>query len=84
MNLPQVKFNKNGYEIRTEIFGMAKDIVIQDFNAKLAEYEMSTKKDPKTGEIVFKTTFPEFPGLAQILETAEKIYSFVDKKNPRF
>ena len=25
--LPEVKFNKNGYEIRTDILAMAKDLV---------------------------------------------------------
>ena len=32
--LPEVKFNKNGYEIRTEILAMAKDLVGQDFHMK--------------------------------------------------
>jgi hypothetical protein len=27
--LPEVKFNKNGYEIRTDILSMAKDLVGQ-------------------------------------------------------
>ena len=29
--LPEVKFNKNGYEIRTDILGMAKSLVTEDF-----------------------------------------------------
>ena len=34
MKVPEVKFNKNGYEIRTEILEMAKDLVGQEFNYK--------------------------------------------------
>ena len=32
--LPEVKFNKNGYEIRTDILSMAKDLVGQEYHAK--------------------------------------------------
>ncbi len=32
--LPEVKFNKNGYEIRTDILAMAKDLVQSDFHVK--------------------------------------------------
>ena len=28
--LPEVKFNKNGYEIRTDILAMAKDLTMQE------------------------------------------------------
>jgi hypothetical protein len=77
--LPEVKFNKNGYEIRTDILAMAKDMVQQDFQVKFAGWEMTATRDEKTGQIVSKIDMPEFPGLEKVLETAEKMYSFVNK-----
>jgi hypothetical protein len=76
--LPEVKFNKNGYEIRTDILAMAKDMVQQDFQVKFAGWEMTAERDEKTGQIVNKVNMPEFPGLDKVLETAEKMYSFVN------
>lgn len=76
--LPEVKFNKNGYEIRTEILSMAKDLVGQDFHYKYMGWETSVERD-KDGRIVTKVDMPEFPGLEKILETAEKMYGFVNQ-----
>lgn len=78
MKLPEVKFNKNGYEIRTEILEMAKDLVSQEYAMKFQGWEMTSKRDEKTGQIVNTVTMPEFPGLDKVLETAEKMYSFVN------
>jgi hypothetical protein len=77
--LPEVKFNKNGYEIRTDILGMAKSLVQDDFQAKFAGWEMTATRDEKTGQIVNTVSMPEFPGLEKVLETAEKMYSFVNQ-----
>ena len=76
--LPEVKFNKNGYEIRTDILGMAKSLVQDDFHAKFQGWEMSAPKDEKTGQIVTTVGMPQFPGLDKVLETAEKMYAFVN------
>ena len=76
--LPEVKFNKNGYEIRTDIFDMAKSLVTEDFHVKFQGWEMTASRDEKTGQIVTKVGMPEFPGLDKVLETAEKMYSFVN------
>lgn len=76
--LPEVKFNKNGYEIRTDILGMAKSLVQDDFQSKFAGWEMTAARDEKTGQIVSTVTMPEFPGLDKVLETAEKMYAFVN------
>jgi hypothetical protein len=81
--LPEVKFNKNGYEIRTEILDMAKGLVSEEFHAKFQGWEMSTAKDPKTGQIVTTVGMPTFPGLDKILETAEKMYSFVNQNTTK-
>ena len=76
--LPEVKFNKNGYEIRTEVLAMAKDMVQSEYSTKFAGWEMSATRDEKTGQIVTTVGMPEFPGLEKVLETAEKMYSFVN------
>jgi hypothetical protein len=77
--LPEVKFNKNGYEIRTDILGMAKDLVQSEHSTKFAGWEMTAKRDEKTGQIVTTVGMPEFPGLDKVLEAAEKMYNFVNQ-----
>lgn len=76
---PEVKFNKNGYEIRTDILGMAKDIVTEDFHMKFQGWEMTATRDEKTGQIVSKVDMPSYPGLEKVLETAEQMYNFVNQ-----
>lgn len=78
--MPEVKFNKNGYEIRAEILAMAKDFLAQEFTYKWQGWDMTTKRDEKTGQVVTTVGMPEFPGLDKVLETAEKMYSFVNVK----
>lgn len=78
MKAPEVKFNKNGYEIRTDILAMAKDLVAQEYTYKYQGWEMSAKRDEKTGQLVTTVGMPEFPGLDKVLETAEKMYGFVN------
>ena len=79
MKMPEFKASKNGYEIRTDILAMAKDLVAQDFHVKFQGWEMTAERDPKTNQIVTKVGMPEFPGLDKVLETAEKMYSFVNQ-----
>jgi hypothetical protein len=80
---PEVKFNKNGYEIRTDILDMAKGLVSEDYHSKFRGWEMTVEKDTKTGQIITKVGMPEFPGLDKILETAEKMYSFVNQNTSK-
>ena len=75
---PQFKTNKNGYEIRTKILEMAKDQMAMEYSFKFQGWEQSQKQDDKTGEIVTSVSMPSIPGVAEILETAEKFYSFVE------
>ena len=77
--VPEVKFNKNGYEIRSDILAMAKDLVGQEYQMKFHGWEMSAKRDEKTGQLVTTVGMPEFPGMDKILETAERMYSFVNQ-----
>lgn len=76
--LPEVKFNKNGYEIRTDILAMAKDLVQAEYTMKFQGWEMSTGRDEKTGQVVSTVEMPEFPGLDKVLETAQRMYEFVN------
>jgi hypothetical protein len=76
--MPEVKFSKNGYEIRSDVLGMAKDYLEKEYSMKFAGWELTAKKDPVTGELISTVEVPQFPGLEQILETAEKMYGFVN------
>ena len=76
--LPEVKFSKNGYEIRTDILDMAKGLVSEEFHSKFQGWEKTATRDEKTGQIVTTVGMPTFPGLDKVLETAEKMYAFVN------
>ena len=82
--LPEVKFNKNGYEIRADILSMAKDLVTHDYGVKFQGWEVTATRDEKTGQIVSKVGMPEVPGLEQVLATAEKMYNFVAQQGVSF
>jgi hypothetical protein len=79
-NLPEFKVNasKNGYEIRTEILGMAKGLITEEYHSKFQGWEISAKRDDK-GSVITTVEMPAFPGLDTILETAERMYSFVNR-----
>jgi len=81
--LPEVKFNKNGYELRTDILEMAKDIVQKEYQMKFQGWELTAKRDEKTGQLVTTVGMPEFPGLDKVLETAEKMYGFVNQSTKK-
>ena len=76
--LPEVKFNKNGYEIRTQVLEMAKQFTEFEFSQKWLGFETSTKRDPNSGEFVSTVGMPEIPGVDHVLETAEKFYNFIN------
>ncbi len=76
--LPQVKFNKNGYEIRTQVLEMAKSYTEFEHSMKMSGWEQTVKRDPETGEVVTTVTMPQVPPIDTVLEAAEKFYSFVN------
>ena len=78
-SLPEVKFNKNGYEIRTDILSMAKSLVAEEYHAKYLGWEVTQERDAVTGQLVTTVGMPEFPGLEKVLETAQKMYEFVNQ-----
>ena len=77
--LPEVKFNKNGYEIRTQMLEIAQNQLWQDYHSRWGQYEIAVSKD-KDGKMVTEVTMPEVPGVDKILETAQKFYDFVNMK----
>jgi hypothetical protein len=79
---PEVKFTRNGYELRTDILKMAKDLVAEEYHSKFHGWELSVSKDAQ-GNITTKVGMPEFPGLDQVLATAEKMYAFVNAATPK-
>ena len=81
--LPEVKFNKNGYEIRADVLAMAKDMVMQDYQVKMHGWEITAGRDERTGQFSTTVAMPEFPGLDKILETAEKMYGFINQSNTK-
>ena len=70
--LPKVQFNKNGYEIRTNVLDMAKQFKEFEYSSKWNGWEITSARDEKTGEIVNKVGMPDIPGVDDVLETAEK------------
>ena len=79
--IPEVKFNKNGYEIRTDILGLAEKLVLEEYKAKFMGWELTQKKE-EDGTFTTKVDMPAFPGLDKVLETAQKMYDFVNQ-NPK-
>jgi hypothetical protein len=79
--MPQVKPNKNGYEIRTKVLEMAQNQTWQDYNAKLGAFETSVTKEGD--EIVTTVEMPEIPGAGQVLEAANQFYDFVSGKKSK-
>lgn len=73
--MPQVKPNKNGYEIRTKVLEFAQNQAWQDYHAKWGMFETSISKDGN--EIVTNVKMPDVPGAEQVLDTAQKFYDFV-------
>jgi hypothetical protein len=76
--MPEVQFHKSGYQIRADVLAMAQDLVAQEFHVKFQGWEMTAKRDEKTGQIITNVDMPQFPGMDKVLETAEKLYSFVN------
>ena len=54
-------------------------MVQSEYSMKYQGWELTAKRDEKTGQIVSTVSMPEFPGLDKILETAEKMYGFVNQ-----
>ena len=67
--------NKNGYEIRTDILAMAKELVMDEYHSSRSNWEQTAPRD-STGRILESGPVP--PGLDKVLETANLMYDFVN------
>ena len=74
--MPQIKTNKNGYEIRTKVLELGYNQAWQDYHAQFGAF--STKVEKEGNEVVTKVEMPEVPGVDTVLEAAEKFYNFVN------
>lgn len=81
--MPVVKPSKNGYEIRTKVLEIAKDMEQFEFNAKFAGWEQTVKRDPATNEIVTSIELPKIPSADEVLASAQKFYNFVNGKTDK-
>ena len=73
---PDVKFNKSGFEIRSEVLGLAKEFTEFEYHSKAMGYQTKLEN----GELAFKAEMPEIPTADKVLETAKKFYDFVNNK----
>ena len=70
---------KTGYDIRTDILMMAKDIAMKEYDTEFRIYELYHMiSDRNVFEIV--PSKPEFPTMNKILEIANQMNDFVGKK----
>jgi hypothetical protein len=76
--IPDVKFSKNGYEIRTQLLEMAQTQLWNDYQAKWGQFEMTVKKEGN--EVVTNIQVPPIPGADEIVKTAQMFYDFVNLK----
>ena len=76
--LPEIKFQKNGFEIRSDVLKLAKEFVDTEFSNKYMGWEFAHKD--QNGKMVTTVKFPDVPGIDKVLEAAEKFYAFVNKK----
>ena len=51
--------------------------------ADLGFWELKSKKDERTGQLVTEVAMHEYPGVDKILEAAEKMYNFVNQGNAK-
>jgi len=75
--LPEVKFNRNGYEIRTQVLQIANERLHQEFSHKWRGWETVFKVDMSHGR-TGKVAIPEYPGVDAVLSAAEQLYKFVE------
>ena len=70
---------KTGYDIRTDILMMAKDLAIKEFESDFRMYELFHMLENRN---VFNETpaKPAFPNIDRVLEIANKMNDFVGKK----
>ena len=74
-------FSKDGAFLTMSANGFGKKTSLKEYKVqKRGGSGIKTAKvTPKTGKLITTVGMPEFPGLDKVLETAEKMYEFVNK-----
>jgi hypothetical protein len=67
--------NKNAYEIRLDVLGLAIGLVTDEYNRKFGVWERNNIEN------LTKYPSPTFPTTSNILDKAEELYAFVEGKN---
>ena len=70
--------NKNGYEIRAQVLEMAKDFVENQFQSYWINWSQKAPRDTNGNISVTASDMPEPPELNEVLETARRMYNFVE------
>jgi len=70
---------KTGYDIRTDILAMSKDLAISDFNARFREYELYLMLE-QLDRFTIPPDRPDFPTIEKVLDIANSMNEFVGKK----
>ena len=70
--------NKNAYELRTDILGMAQGQVMDKFEKEFGVWDMSCERHQDTGTLIVSTPPPTYPTTNEILKTANELYTFVE------
>jgi hypothetical protein len=79
--VPQVTFNKNGYEIRAQVLEMAQQQLWNDYHAKFGAFSTTVSKEGD--HVVTKVEMPAVPGVDQVIQAAEKFYAFVNQNTKK-
>jgi hypothetical protein len=78
------KTGKNAFEIRANFLEIAKELEVGKYNVDLANYKMRIEKTKdNVGEVVQEITFPDFPGVDQILNTATQMVNWMESFQPK-
>ena len=67
--------NKNAYEIRLDVLGLAMGLVSDEYNRNWSVWERYDIENKSN------TPAPSFPSTKNILDKAEELYAFVEGKN---
>ena len=70
--------NKSGYEIRAQVLEMAKDFVENQFQSYWINWSQKVQRDQNGNISTSAAGMPEPPELNEVLETARRMYDFVE------
>lgn len=72
--------NRNPFEIRTDLLKMAQEYLTDQYHANV---DFVREFNSKATEAVESVIMPAYPSMDNILEQAQKFYSFVSNSNAK-